>query len=411
MRKLGKETEFLIWGITAVFVISFMAVWVSAHYLAKEYRAELVSHDYAVAGRLLNHPGDLTVAAFTACPNAADQARGRDALSEIGYSDTTSIRLLPSVLAFRNKVMTIFFCLLLVMSGSLYLILFLYLHRQRRIIQNAETSIRGFLDGNVTCPIACEESGVLHSLFHEINELSSILSAHVDNEKRTKEFLQDIISDVSHQLKTPLSALRMYCEIIGSPATDRDHVNQFSEKSLGEIRRVEDVVHTLLKLARLDAGIIQMQKAQENISLLMQDIVERFEIWAARDGKTITLSGKDNISLYCDALWLSEAVGNMIKNALEHTEKNGHIAIRWEKTPVFTQIIIEDDGTGIHPEDLYNIFKRFYRSRYSQDIHGTGLGLPLAKSIVEAHGGTISVTDRPDGGTIFTLNFSNLTNK
>lgn len=88
-----------------------------------------------------------------------------------------------------------------------------------------------------------------------------------------------------------------------------------------EIRRIEDVVYTLLKLARLDAGIIQMEKTQEYISVLMQDVLERFEVWAERDNKEIILSGKDNILLYCDALWFSEAVGNIIKNALEHTEK------------------------------------------------------------------------------------------
>ena len=231
------------------------------------------------------------------------------------------------------------------------------------------------------------------------------------NEKQTKEFLQDIISDVSHQLKTPLSALKMYNEIIGKSDTEQAAVMDFSQKSLREIKRIEDVVYTLLKLARLDAGIIQMQKAPENISVLMQDILERFELWADRENKTITLSGDANITFHCDALWVSEAVGNIVKNALEHTAEGGHITVRWEQTPLLTQIVVEDNGKGIHPEDLYNIFKRFYRSRFSQDVHGIGLGLPLAKTIVESHGGTISVTSKIDVGTTFTLNFFNLTNE
>ena len=96
---------------------------------------------------------------------------------------------------------------------------------------------------------------------------------------------------------------------------------------------------------------------------------------------------------------------------MEHTENGGHIGVKWSQSPLMTQIEITDDGKGIHPEDLYNIFKRFYRSRLSSDIHGIGLGLPLAKSIVEAHGGTISVTSTPGMGTTFTLNFINLTNE
>ena len=115
--------------------------------------------------------------------------------------------------------------------------------------------------------------------------------------------------------------------------------------------------------------------------------------------------------MHCDALWVSEAVGNIVKNALEHTAEGGHITVRWEQTPLLTQIVVEDNGKGIHPEDLYNIFKRFYRSRFSQDVHGIGLGLPLAKTIVESHGGTISVTSKIDVGTTFTLNFFNFTNE
>lgn len=101
----------------------------------------------------------------------------------------------------------------------------------------------------------------------------------------------------------------------------------------------------------------------------------------------------------------------MVKNALEHTKEGGHIKIWWKQTSLQTQIVIEDDGQGIHSEDLYNIFKRFYRSRFSQDVHGIGLGLPLAKTIVESHGGSIAVTSKINIGTVFTLTFPNLTNK
>ena len=188
-------------------------------------------------------------------------------------------------------------------------------------------------------------------------------------------------------------------------------MSSFTEKSQREIKRMEDVIYTLLKLARLDAGIIQMEKVPENLTVLMQDVLERFETWAEREHKTITLSGKEDVVISCDALWVSEAIGNIVKNALEHTEDGGHIEVKWSQSPLMTQIEISDDGKGIHSEDLYNIFKRFYRSRYSSDVHGIGLGLPLAKSIVEAHGGTISVTSTLGSGTAFILNFFNLTDE
>ena len=265
-----------------------------------------------------------------------------------------------------------------------YLVLLFYLRRQHRAIDDAGSKIREFLDGNSMSRIECSQTGDWYSLFHDVNEMATILSAHAESQKQTKEFLQDIISDVSHQIKTPLSALKMYHEIISSHKGEAETVANFSEKSQREIKRMENVIYTLLKLARLDAGIIQMEKAEENVSALMQDVLERFETWAEQDHKEITLSGKDDISLNCDGLWMSESIGNIVKT---------------------------DDGKGIHQEDLYNIFKRFYRSRFSSDVHGIGLGLPLAKSIVEAHGGTISVTSTLNVGTTFTLNFFSLTNE
>ena len=398
MEKMGKETKFLLCGITLVCILSFVLSYGISSMLAKEFKKEMLSHDYSVAGYLLNHGDELEISAFTA-------------LNSIGYNEDTSMELLPAVSKYRNRVMLCLFSLLILIFGAVYGFVFFYLNRQKKAIKGAENCIREFVDGNTMSRIECEETGEWNNLFHEINELSVILSSHAENEKQTKEFLQDIISDVSHQLKTPLSAFKMYHEIIGNSSTRLDTIIDFSQKSMREIKRIEDVVYTLLKLARLDAGIIQMEKEGENLSVLVQDILERFEVWAERENMTIEVSGDNGTVLYCDALWMSEAIGNIVKNALEHTKEGGHISIRWEQMPLMTQIVIADDGKGIHPEDLYNIFKRFYRSRYSQDTHGVGLGLPLVKTIVESHGGTISVTSKPDAGTAFTLNFFNLTNK
>ena len=411
MGKLGKETKTLLIAITAICLISFLLAGGIATLLAKNFQQELLLHDYGVAGHLLNNESELSISAFTSQPNENDIERGKEALVSIGYDETTSMRFLPAVQTYRNQAMLSIFLLLVFLFGAIYLSLFLYLRCQHRAFSNAENTIRQFLDGNTTSRIECSQAGDWYSLFHAINEMATILSAHAENQRQTKEFLQEIISDVSHQIKTPLSALKMYHEIIESHKDDASTVSSFTEKSQREIKRMEDVIYTLLKLARLDAGIIQMEKAPENLSVLMQDVLERFETWAEREHKTITLSGKEDIVLSCDALWVSEAIGNIVKNALEHTENGGHIGVKWSQSPLMTQIEISDDGKGIHPEDLYNIFKRFYRSRFSSDVHGIGLGLPLAKSIVEAHGGTISVTSSLGAGTTFTLNFFNLTDE
>ena len=115
--------------------------------------------------------------------------------------------------------------------------------------------------------------------------------------------------------------------------------------------------------------------------------------------------------LSCDRDWILEAVDNIVKNAMDHTKSGDTIEIKWRKSASIVQIQITDNGSGIHPEDLHHIFKRFCRSGFSSDVHGIGLGLPLARSIVEAHSGTISVTSSLGAGTTFTLNFFNLTDE
>ncbi len=411
MGKLGKETKILLLTITTICLVSFLLAAGISLLLAKDFQHELLIHDYGVSGYQLNHEDKLQISAFTAHPDDSDIERGKEALASIGYSEAVSIELLPIVREYRNQTMAYLFLLLLLLFSMIYLVLLLYLQCQHKAIDDAESKIREFLDGNTMSRIECLQTGDWYSLFHDVNEMAAILSAHAESQKQTKEFLQDIISDVSHQIKTPLSALKMYNEIISNHKEDAETVTGFSEKSQREIRRMENVIYTLLKLARLDAGIIQMEKTEENVSALMQDVLERFETWAEQDHKEIALSGEDNITFDCDALWMSEAIGNIVKNALEHTLPSGHISVQWTQSPLMTQIIIADDGKGIHQEDLYNIFKRFYRSRFSSDVHGIGLGLPLAKSIVEAHGGTISVTSTLNVGTTFTLNFFNLTNE
>ena len=141
---------------------------------------------------------------------------------------------------------------------------------------------------------------------------------------------------------------------------------------------------------------------------MMERIKKSFRFRAGQEEKEIILSGDESIDFVCDRNWLIEAVMNIVKNVLDRTEKGGLIRIEWKMSASSLQIAIKDNGTGIHPEDLYYIFKRFYRSRYSKDTQGIGLGLPLAKSIIEAHGGSIAADSGLGAGSAFYINFPTL---
>ena len=279
------------------------------------------------------------------------------------------------------------------------------LRLQEQSMENAAARIREYLLDRRTGGIECSEEGAMYHLFHEVNSLVAIADAHADSERQAKEFLRDTISDISHQLKTPIAALNIYNGILQQEASDAATVREFTALSEQELDRMESLVQSLLKMARLDAGTITLEQSQENLPELLEHIKGQYSFRAGQEGKEIGLEGDGQAVLLCDRTWLTEAVGNLIKNALDHTSQGDRILVRWQQSPCLTQITVEDTGSGIHPEDLYHIFKRFYRSRFSKDTQGAGLGLPLAKSIIVAHQGSIEVYCELGSGTVFTINF------
>ena len=290
-------------------------------------------------------------------------------------------------------------------GGGAGMALFRYFKAQHETMENAAAQIQEYLDGNRTARLECDEEGELYRLFHCVNALAAVLNAHAENEQREKAFLKNTISDISHQLKTPLAALNIYNGLMQDESMEPSERKEFVNLSEQELDRMEALVQSLLKMARLDAGSVVLEKRSENVAEILGDLKRHFAPRAKSEEKEIVLSGEENVFLCCDRVWVSEAVGNIIKNALDHTQKGCVIRLQWRALPSAVQILVRDNGCGIHPEDLPHIFKRFYRSRFSQDTNGVGLGLPLAKAIVEAHGGAIEVESERGRGTTFTLNF------
>lgn len=280
-----------------------------------------------------------------------------------------------------------------------------YCRVQNKIIENAAEKIKEYTSGERNARIECEDEGELYKLFHEVNSLVTILNAHAENELLAKQFLKNTISDISHQLKTPLTALNIYNGLMQNEIKNHPDMKELADLTEQELDRMETLVQSLLKVTKFDAKTIVLNKNTENVAEMMMRVKNHFDFRAKQEGKEIILKGDDSIFLNCDRDWILEAVDNIVKNALDHTKRGNTIHIEWKQIASAVQIVIKDNGNGIHPEDLPHIFKRFYRSRYLQDKQGIGLGLPLAKSIVEAHNGTIEVDSELGIYTVFTVNF------
>ena len=316
----------------------------------------------------------------------------------------TLIAALLMVFEVRNAAVYTIACFLL-MSAAILALLFGYFRQQHKIMENAILQIKEYISGNKDVTIECNDEGELYRLFHEVNSLVAILNAHAENEKSAKKFLRNTISDISHQLKTPLAALNIYIGLIQGEAEEQGAVQEFSRLSEQELDRIEGLVQNLLKITKLDAGTIVLDKSPENVSEIVESVKKHFLFRAGQEGKEICLSGNGETTLLCDRSWIMEAISNLVKNALDHTKKGDSVCIEWKSFASVVQITVKDNGLGICPEDLHHIFKRFYRSRFSKDTQGIGLGLSLTKAIVEAHNGTIEVDSTLGMGTSFTMNF------
>lgn len=364
----------------------------------------ILSHDRAVVSSLLKQGVPEEVVAV-ALANTQSSGQAADLLAKVGLTEQTIPRFIPSISEFQETVQQpllwgISFLSICIVAGTA-----VFLLRREQFYEQAADRIARFAKGDFSCHMPRRNEGTIYRLFASVDQLATALQAKNETEHQAKEFLKNTISDISHQLKTPLAALSIYHEIISNEPENLDAVKEFSQKTGMALERMKQLIDSMLKITRLDAGSIVFEKSIVPISELVWKAVRELTTRAEQEEKEILIDGSIKELLACDPQWTSEAIGNIVKNALDHTKEGGQIRITWERSPAMTRLLIADNGAGIAPEDLHHIFKRFYRSKTSMDWQGVGLGLPLSKAIIEGQGGTISVQSQINVGTTFSLSF------
>jgi len=390
-----------------LFLLSFALLLLSAGtifavYQVNDAEAVWLTHDEAVASSLLEQ-GVSKETIATALTNTEISENGRSLLTAAGLGQQAETSLRPFLNQFQQSTFCMMLCTVLLLLFVLAMGISVLFWKRKRLYQQADKVLTNYINGDYSCHLPQNHEGGIFQLFSSVEQLATMLQSKNETEHQAKEFLKDTISDISHQLKTPLAALAMYQEIIENEPDNVETVKQFAAKMGISLKRMEQLILSMLKITRLDTGNIIFEKKSCRVSELIAHSVNELTTRAKNEKKEIQIEGDDEQQLICDMEWTGEAIGNIVKNALDHTQAGGIVRITWDRTPAMFRIFISDNGNGIAPEDIHHIFKRFYRSKHSLDTQGIGLGLPLAKSIIEGQGGVISVQSEIGNGTTFTL--------
>ncbi|WP_054027619.1 sensor histidine kinase [Bacillus sp. FJAT-28004] len=273
-----------------------------------------------------------------------------------------------------------------------------------REIERLSGYLRQISGGDYALDVRDNQEGELSILKNDIYKVTLRLSEHSSILQQDKLKLTDAISDISHQLKTPLTSMMMMADLLSDADLPVVKRSEFTRNIRIQLERIEWLVSSLLKLSKIDAGTVPFKKDQIAVGKLIHKALESVQIPIEVKQLTVSITGEETVSFVGDLNWTAEALINIFKNGVEHTQEGGMITISFLENALYTEIIIADNGKGVPKADLPYIFKRFYKGKNASE-GSIGIGLAMAHSIITSQNGHIEVQSIPASGTQFRIKF------
>lgn len=331
--------------------------------------------------------------------------QGTKLLESYGYNgDYVYINQLNDEMKMTQIYETILIIAIFILTITIWT---LYTIKQNKKIHEIDMYLKKVNSGDYTLKIEENSEDELSKLRNELYKTTVLLREAAENSKKENINLSNSLADISHQLKTPLTSIRIMIDnIYDNPDMDEETKMDFIKSINNQIEWISSLVVSLLKLAKFDAGTIVMNDENVNIIELINNVKDNLSIILELKEIDIILEYDRSkpIIVSIDYTWQLEALTNIIKNAIEHSKNNSKIHIKIEDSSVFTKIIIADEGEGISKKDLPHIFQRFYKSEKSSE-NSIGIGLSLAKTIIEKDNGYINVKSEEGKGTTFYIKY------
>lgn len=383
--------KFIIFGLLIIFSLTCLNNLVSLK-LYQKYSKATDEKIMILVGNIINKNEIIEI-------NDTNMLEGENYLNQ---NEILKRDLLNDKKTLKNNIILINI-LITLLNTLIFIIIFIYyIKKQNKKYDELNEYLNDILNGNYTLNLRDYEEGNLSLLKNNIYKITVKLKEQTDLAIKEKKALENILSDISHQIKTPLTSLYVINDILSSNNISKKEKQEFLNKEKNGLEKIEWLVTSLLKLSRLENGFVKLNINKVNTNDLINKSLESLLIPIELKKQELLLN-IDDFYLNIDINWTIEAISNIIKNACEHTSEGGTIKIDVKDNPIYSEIKIEDNGGGISKKDLPHIFERFYK--VSNQKGSIGIGLNMAKKIIELEHGSIEVESMTNKYTIFKIKF------
>ena len=294
--------------------------------------------------------------------------------------------------------------ILILISGCFFIVVHLFFSKKRyKKICQLYQSVEQVLHGQKSLLISNSNEGELAILHSEIHKMTIKLKEQSDLLKKDKIRLTVAIEDIFHQIRTPLTSLNLLVSLLTEENLSYERRIRLTRDLKRQIERIKWLVETLLKMSKIDAGAVSFRKDLVCVEQLIKKSCEPFLVPIEVHGQNLNISVSDE-KFVGDLAWTTEAIANLVKNCMEHTPEGGTINISATETALFTEIVVQDSGSGFNKEDIPYLFERFYKGKNSNS-DSIGIGLSLCRMIIVRQNGIITAQNAKDGGAQFIIKF------
>lgn len=367
---------------------------------------KVVENNQAIIGNILTDRPELEeeiIDIITQGNSKENIELGREILSKYNYNSDITLKNEPIInesIKYIFNINWIYICIILILSMILALSYFKKIYDD---IKDMTDYVYNSSEGRNFEMKNRNQEGQIGLLKTELIKMTNILKEKVELLNNEKIFLNNTISDISHQLKTPMTSLIILNDLMYEDLPKETKI-EFLDKMKSQLNRIEWLVKSMLKLSKVEAKVIDFEQKEVKINELIKKSVAPSLIPMEIKDIKLSISGDENTSYRGDINWSSEAFVNIIKNCVEHTPQGGKIDINYNQNPLYSEVVIKDSGEGIDKKDLPHIFKRFYKGKTSKE-DSVGIGLAMAKSIIASQNGDIYVESEKNKGTEFHIIF------